>query len=189
MEHDDEIERDERPMRAFFREESAKRRAARAAAAEAAARKPTVYYGMPDPVLRLPPMLPPQAEGPRRQLWQRPVKRQRPLDGKEAIAVDKFWRIFHAQAGRCFLCPQPFTDDDWATVEHVKPRALGGMTPGNVLLAHASCNQAKDNRPPHPCEVLYLQAVNLQLKPRDLIGVGYVPPPVYVPLRLRSPAG
>jgi 5-methylcytosine-specific restriction endonuclease McrA len=50
--------------------------------------------------------------------------------------------------------------DDWATLDHVIPRALGGADGGNILLACSKCNNRKGSRAPAPCEMIYLAAVN-----------------------------
>ncbi len=75
--------------------------------------------------------------------------------------------LLRRQAGICYLCPEPMDIDPrgrsrnllaW-TIEHVFPRALGGRSDANRLLAHASCNTRKADRWPYPCEVVYLAAV------------------------------
>jgi 5-methylcytosine-specific restriction endonuclease McrA len=70
--------------------------------------------------------------------------------------------LMRLQRGYCYLCSQPFRASRPPTLEHVKPRALGGKTHRNVLLAHADCNGGKADRPPRPCELLYLTAINLR---------------------------
>lgn len=66
----------------------------------------------------------------------------------------------------CFLCVEAMdlSNQDrsrnpkaW-TWEHVFPRGVGGGERSNVLLAHRCCNDAKADRWPTPCEVIYLYA-------------------------------
>jgi 5-methylcytosine-specific restriction endonuclease McrA len=68
-----------------------------------------------------------------------------------------YWRI---QGGLCYLCAKPFKEEDWATRDHVIPRALGGSDERNILLACGACNNRKADRPPKPCEMIYLAAAN-----------------------------
>lgn len=69
------------------------------------------------------------------------------------------------QERRCYLCIRRWGRRQawWPTADHVVPRALGGGWSGNVLLAHSECNHKKGDRAPHPCELLYLAAVNERL--------------------------
>ena len=56
------------------------------------------------------------------------------------------------QGGRCFLCGGAVGGK--ATYDHLIPQAYGGAdVPGNVVLAHARCNQLKGDRLPTPEEV------------------------------------
>lgn len=71
-------------------------------------------------------------------------------------------RLFKAQDGRCYLCPDAMRRRT-ATSDHVTPRIAGGRWAGNMLLAHRLCNQRKGERLPHPCEVIYLAAINARL--------------------------
>jgi 5-methylcytosine-specific restriction endonuclease McrA len=100
----------------------------------------------------------------RRRLKNLHRRLMRPTEGVQARPQDhKFWRIFAAQGGACYLCVDLFADDDWATYDHVRPRHLGFGRLGNSLLAHPYCNSRKGGRAPTPCELLYLEAVNLSL--------------------------
>jgi hypothetical protein len=69
------------------------------------------------------------------------------------------------QQQRCYLCNRPFGPRRWAwpTFDHVTPQVMGGVWGGNVLLAHARCNEAKADRAPRACELLYLDAINARL--------------------------
>lgn len=71
-----------------------------------------------------------------------------------------FRTLWLLQAGACYLCTRPFVDDDWATVDHVTPKAKGGPDAGNILLAHLACNNQKSDRDPTPDELLYLANAN-----------------------------
>jgi len=77
--------------------------------------------------------------------------------------------IWNAQGGICHLCGDQLSTK-WSsqnlTFEHVWPKSkVAGRNDfeGNVMLAHKACNQAKNDRPPHPCELIYLSAVNRRL--------------------------
>lgn len=77
--------------------------------------------------------------------------------------------LFQLQGGVCYLCPAPMrarnghqTRDD-ATRDHVVPKRRKGRDVGNILAAHRSCNEAKGDRAPYPCELIYLEAVNARL--------------------------
>lgn len=76
-----------------------------------------------------------------------------------AARVDQLMRL---QRGFCYLCGHPFYASRPPTMEHVTPRAMRGRSHRNVLLAHAPCNNAKADRAPRPCELIYLEAVNLR---------------------------
>lgn len=48
----------------------------------------------------------------------------------------------------CWYCTEFFTDDDFATIEHLVPQSEGGGHQlANLVLAHKSCNQKADNAP------------------------------------------
>lgn len=68
-------------------------------------------------------------------------------------------RLMEAQGGRCYLCGKHMSAP---TEDHVVPKALGGKNRANRLMACGPCNNRKANRPPRPCEVIYLQAINLR---------------------------
>lgn len=69
------------------------------------------------------------------------------------------------QRGRCYLCGLEWfarpskTTQRLRTRDHVFPRSAGGKGDANILLAHDGCNQAKGDRWPRPCEVIYLAAM------------------------------
>ncbi len=73
-----------------------------------------------------------------------------------------FLTLWDLQGGRCYICAKGFVPDDWASRDHVVPRAKGGEDGGNTLLACAACNQGKADSDPTPCELLYLAGVNLR---------------------------
>lgn len=73
--------------------------------------------------------------------------------------------LYLLQDGRCYLCADPMRasspqDPDGATRDHVTPRIRGGRDTENLLAAHRACNERKADRAPHPCELIYLAAVN-----------------------------
>jgi len=93
-----------------------------------------------------------------------------------AGAQRRFPALYGAQLGDCFLCGVALGQIADCTREHVWPRhptgrdmaafrERGGRTGSvkNELLAHRPCNMRKGNRLPHPCEVIYLEAVNARL--------------------------
>lgn len=88
--------------------------------------------------------------------------RQRRL--RRALRSKKRRTVIAALQGfRCYLCGEEFADVALATEEHVVPRALGGKTRENILMACQPCNVEKGHREPRPCEVIYLRAVNFAL--------------------------
>lgn len=70
-------------------------------------------------------------------------------------------RVLRVQGRNCYLCGHHMAAP---TREHVVPQSLGGRNAGNLLMACQPCNVRKGNRWPHPCEVLYAEAVHLRLK-------------------------
>lgn len=78
--------------------------------------------------------------------------------------------IADLQGNLCYLCGCDFDDHVRPTTEHVRPRARRGANRANRLMACLPCNQAKGDREPHPCELLYLQAINLALDRRGDAG-------------------
>lgn len=91
-----------------------------------------------------------------RQRAHRPEDRlHRMLDD---LTFQAFWALQH---GKCYLCGKGFVEEDWATVDHVFPRSLGGADEENRLLACMSCNQGKADTLPTPCEVLFCEGVYL----------------------------
>lgn len=86
----------------------------------------------------------------------------------EIAAADASLRadLHHCQRGRCYLCNQPFgprKSRKRITFEHVHPKSRRPPKKRdafNRLLAHEDCNQAKGDRDPYPCELIYLAAAN-----------------------------
>lgn len=76
-------------------------------------------------------------------------------------------RLFKIQDGRCYLSGEPFTKTNPPTWEHVMPRCLGGINHRNRLLAGFEANTRKAGRPPYPCELIYLAAVNAILEAQE----------------------
>lgn len=73
--------------------------------------------------------------------------------------------IHDAQGGRCYLCDTRFRRGILPpTRDHVTPRARGGQCAANVLVACRPCNLTKGDRAPHPCELIYLAAVNARVE-------------------------
>lgn len=81
-------------------------------------------------------------------------------------------KLLAVQGNRCAICGGHMrlhgsvTNHRRATLDHVRPRSLGGGKARNVLLAHRVCNIRKASRPPSPCELLLLEAVNLHMDAR-----------------------
>lgn len=112
----------------------------------------------------------------RYEAWERAGKRpspSAPLSRAETLRNRRIARALKSkrrrtviaalQDFRCYLCGHEFADVSLATEEHVVPRALGGKTRENILMAHQPCNVAKGHREPRPCELIYLRAVNFAL--------------------------
>lgn len=68
--------------------------------------------------------------------------------------------LMAAQEHACYLCQKPFTADNGPTLDHVRPRSLGGQDARNILLAHKWCNRVKADRGPKASELAYLARVN-----------------------------
>lgn len=81
------------------------------------------------------------------------------------------WKV---QRGKCPYCPRLLPHLGWpedrgplqCTVDHVHPKSRNGSRElgKNLCLAHAACNKRKAARLPHPCELIFLKAVNLRLE-------------------------
>lgn len=74
--------------------------------------------------------------------------------------------IFRLQNGVCYLCPDRMRQAA-ATCDHVTPRSRQRGFVGKILMTHRRCNERKADRSPHPCELIYLEAINLRLKGED----------------------
>lgn len=81
-----------------------------------------------------------------------------PIPEREPPAV--LASLMWAQDRRCYLCPKVMASP---TRDHVVPRARGGGSRWNQLLACPRCNVRKADRWPYPCELLMLHAVNLRI--------------------------
>jgi len=79
------------------------------------------------------------------------------------MTLRKIADFVEAQGGLCYLCGKEFSADLPPTREHVMPRALGGKTYRNVMASCWPCNHEKKDRAPHPHELAFLEAVNIQL--------------------------
>lgn len=90
-----------------------------------------------------------------------PIRRE-PSRSRKVRIANKIDLLMRLQKGRCYLCSEPFQAARSETLEHVVPRAMGGRSHRNVLLAHGDCNQEKADRLPRPCERIYLAAINLR---------------------------
>lgn len=76
--------------------------------------------------------------------------------------------IRKAQGDDCYLCGGPFPRHDVdamdaasPSLDHVRSRYHGNSLHRNTLIAHRVCNTRKGHRRPYPCELIYLDAVNL----------------------------
>jgi 5-methylcytosine-specific restriction protein A len=50
-------------------------------------------------------------------------------------------------ATSCWWCPEPFTEADPVTIDHVVPLHLGGSNdPSNLVPAHRSCNSRRGSQ-------------------------------------------
>lgn len=110
----------------------------------------TLYYSI-ETAKAPPPPLVARPPNPQREAFRKEARSRR----ERRVAM-----LRHVQGRACYLCTEPMTAP---TLDHVMPIALGGRTFGNVLLAHSVCNQAKADRKPYPCELIYLAAVNAKL--------------------------
>lgn len=120
------------PAREVFRRLSAQRRAARHARVLA----PTLYVVATEPTLEFMVRIP-----------GLPAARE---------------RLLQLQDNCCYLCGAEFTIADPPTVDHVMPKARGGRTRNNILLACFPCNNGKADRAPTDEEIDYLAYINGQ---------------------------
>ncbi|AXQ70050.1 hypothetical protein HOU03_gp218 [Caulobacter phage CcrSC] len=78
--------------------------------------------------------------------------------------------VREVQKNRCYLCGNPMSPKARrkasASRDHVVAKARGGKNAENILLAHTRCNSERGSRRAYPCELIYLQAVNLVLDAR-----------------------
>ena len=79
------------------------------------------------------------------------------------------------QQGRCYLCGRrlgptlPLVATS-ATVDHIKPRGLGGIVMhANIAMSCHACNSMKRTRPPTACEVLFGQLLHACLFPWQIV--------------------
>ena len=82
-------------------------------------------------------------------------------------------RVVWRHQGRiCPACCEPIRQEyrrsgnsgDAPTTDHVIPRSAGGSYwQGNVLCYHRRCNEAKADRMPTGCELIWLLAVNARM--------------------------
>lgn len=77
-------------------------------------------------------------------------------------------RLYGLQRSRCYLCTGLLRNKADKSFDHVRPDSrLKGRTMrerrANLLLAHPPCNQAKGDREPYACELLYLVFVQERL--------------------------
>lgn len=72
-----------------------------------------------------------------------------------------------AQRAHCYLCGQMMAPEggyahssQCQSIDHIQPRSKGGekFLP-NIAAAHSGCNNAKSDRDPYPCEVLFGEIV------------------------------
>jgi 5-methylcytosine-specific restriction endonuclease McrA len=69
---------------------------------------------------------------------------QHPKPPKRSGSYTRNAAKVRASATSCYLCGKPFTAEDPAVADHVKPRAFGGSdNPANLKAAHRSCNGRK----------------------------------------------
>lgn len=73
-------------------------------------------------------------------------------------------QLHKLQGGRCYLCNGRFgaRGARLPTRDHVVPKARGGRSFANILLAHAGCNTGKGNKSPTACQKLYLEIINIR---------------------------
>lgn len=69
--------------------------------------------------------------------------------------------LIKAAQGICYLCGKTLDGD--LNRDHVKPKHQGNPYKANTMPTHVICNGAKGGRQPYPCELIYLDAVNLRL--------------------------
>ncbi len=78
-------------------------------------------------------------------------------DGELISDQIDYWALYMAQRGLCFYCRVPMAPQKqqkgkherfgWSR-DHFDPKQNGNGIPGNVVLAHPPCNNAKGDREP-----------------------------------------
>ena len=97
----------------------------------------------------------------------KPRRRIRLTSGHRVRFADA---LGEAQGWLCPICGQPMDPNLAPSVDHVHPRRGKQARTGlyrNALGTHFWCNNAKGDREPTGCELIWLAAVNARL------GVGY----------------
>jgi hypothetical protein len=96
-----------------------------------------------------------------------PPIRRSPTDERQAFREEQFAKrmrrvevLTAAQGNCCYMCGEQFSRHLPPTIEHVRPRASGGRSSRNILLACAPCNNRKGDRAPTPAELDRLAEIN-----------------------------
>jgi hypothetical protein len=86
------------------------------------------------------------AESRQGELWPRGMAPPAP-NGKRRVVSKRRREIFAKSEGQCHYCAEVLTLDGAWHVEHMFPRALGGLDElGNLVASCVSCNLAKGDR-------------------------------------------
>lgn len=57
-------------------------------------------------------------------------------------------QLLRSSGKSCWVCGEPFAEDNLPTVDHVVERSRGGkLELSNAALAHQKCNQLRSNKP------------------------------------------
>jgi 5-methylcytosine-specific restriction endonuclease McrA len=78
----------------------------------------------------------------------------------------RIWRGILAplQDGLCPICGKPLRGGGKTNLDHTIPRSAGGEDRlGNIMVVHIRCNDAKADRMPTGCELVWLLGVNARL--------------------------
>lgn len=97
----------------------------------------------------------PLTDARRNSAHRRRVRLRGGRTGREVVRDE----ILKRDAGRCGICGDPITADEWPhplslTLDHIIPIHRGGIhDPLNVQAAHSRCNSSKGARLPHELQV------------------------------------
>lgn len=85
--------------------------------------------------------------------------------------------LFLGQSGKCFYCFRPMSFNPGATSsmtrDHFFPKKNGNKKNGNLVLAHAHCNETKGHRDPDESELVRFNALykKINLRKSEIVEI------------------